>query len=323
MLNVRHVGIIDLHCEQCCQNVDLYLKLCTTAMLITYRYLNNDELFTRLSSVQTAKRTAERTVTRLKDKLKAMIEEEGIDLVEENASDIEDLVSITEEEKAKNHFRNIFWLQQHAYNSLHNKRRMRWHPQMIRFALNLYMSSGAYRAVGNSLALPSRRTLSDYTNVMTVESEINIEMIDRLKRDMNFDSCTSPEKLIGIMMDEMKVKSGLVFNRRTDRIVGFVNLGSINNDLEALQSSLVDEAAKQQPEVASSMLVLMIRLLRRPSFTFPVAQYPVSSLSGNKLYPIVWEVIEALELNGLKVMCISCDGLSANRKFFHNYWEGH
>ncbi len=45
---------------------------------------------------------------RLKDKLKATIEEEGIDLVEEDASDIEDLVSeITEEEKAKNHFRNI------------------------------------------------------------------------------------------------------------------------------------------------------------------------------------------------------------------------
>ncbi len=54
---------------------------------------------------------------------------------------------------------------------------------MIRFALNLkYMSCGAYHAVGNFLALPSRRTLSDYTNVMTVESGINIELIDRLKR---------------------------------------------------------------------------------------------------------------------------------------------
>jgi hypothetical protein len=47
------------------------------------------------------------------------------------------------------------------------------------------MSSGAYRAVGNFLALPSRRTLSDYTNVMTVQSGVTIEMIDRLKRDMH------------------------------------------------------------------------------------------------------------------------------------------
>lgn len=64
------------------------------------------------------------------------------------------------------------------------------------------------------------------------------------------------------------------------------------------------------------MLVLMVRLLRRPSFTFPVAQYPTSSLSGHKLYPITWDVIEALEINDLQVMSISCDGLSANRKFF-------
>ena len=31
---------------------------------------------------------------------------------------------------------------------------------------------------------------------------------------------------------------------------------------------------------------------------------------------MVWDVLEALEMNGLKVMSISCDGLSANRKFF-------
>jgi hypothetical protein len=66
---------------------------------------------------------------------------------------------------------------------------------MIQFALNLkYMSSGAYRAVGNFLALPSRRTLSDYTNVMTVQSGVTI---DRLKRDMNFDTCTPPENYDG------------------------------------------------------------------------------------------------------------------------------
>lgn len=94
-------------------------------------------------------------------------------------------------------------------------------------------------------------------------------------------------------------------------------MGSINEDLDVLQSTLQTGASEhQQPELAGSMFVLMVRMLRRPSFTFPVAQYPVSSLSGEKIYPIVWDVIEALEMNDLKVMSISCDGLSANRKFF-------
>ena len=40
------------------------------------------------------------------------------------------------------------------------------------------------------------------------------------------------------MMDEMKIRSGLVFNKYNDKIVGFVNLGSVNKDLEELQLSL-------------------------------------------------------------------------------------
>lgn len=47
-------------------------------------------------------------------------------------------------------------------------------------------------------------------------------LIQKMK---NFDSCTDQEKLVGSMIDEMKVRSGLVFNRQTDRLVGFVNLG--------------------------------------------------------------------------------------------------
>lgn len=77
-----------------------------------------------------------------------------------------------------------------------------------------------------------------------------------------------------------------------------INLGSINSDLQALQLSLIDEEElkQQQPghELATSMLVLMVRLLRRPSFKFPVAQYPTSSLSADKFYPIAWDVVEAL-----------------------------
>ena len=45
--------------------------------------------------------------------------------------------------------------------------------------------------------------------------------------------------MVSVMLDEMKIKSGLVFNRHTGKIVGFVNLGSICSDLDALQSSLL------------------------------------------------------------------------------------
>lgn len=113
-------------------------------------------------------------------------------------------------------------------------------------------------------------------------------------------------------MDEMKIKSGLVFNKSTKRLVGFVNLGDVNRDLDSLKMSLNDDTTPKQPKLADSMLVMIVRTIFNP---FPIAQYPTTSLSGEKMYPIMWDVIESLEINDIQVHAISCDGLSANRKF--------
>ena len=87
-------------------------------------------------------------------------------------------------------------------------------------------------------------------------------------------------------MDEMKIKSGLVFNKSTGKLVGFVNLGDINRDLETLKSILnEDPASPKQPELADSMLVMMVRPIFKTFFTFPVAQYPTTSLVWREAIP--------------------------------------
>ncbi|XP_062509723.1 uncharacterized protein LOC134185850 isoform X2 [Corticium candelabrum] len=52
------------------------------------------------------------------------------------------------------------------------------------------------------------------------------------------------------------------------------------------------------------------------SLRFPYVQFPCKTLSGDTLYPIVWEAIQRLELLGCKVLAIICDGASSNRSFF-------
>lgn len=62
------------------------------------------------------------------------------------------------------------------------------------------------------------------------------------------------------------------------------------------------------------MLVLMIRGI----FTrlrFPYAHFPTSSLTGEQLFSIVWEGVERLEHLGFKIIVVSADGASVNRKF--------
>ena len=92
--------------------------------------------------------------------------------------------------------------------------------------------------------------------------------MERLK---NFEKFDDSEKIVSIMMDEMRVRSGLVFNRYSGRLVGFVNLGDTNSDLEAMQSSLAGQLETEVPmcKVATSMLVLMVCLLRDHHLCFP------------------------------------------------------
>ena len=70
------------------------------------------------------------------------------------------------------------------------------------------------------------------------------------------------------------------------------------------------------PKLADHVLQFMVRHILKPSTFFPVAMIPCTSLSGEKLYPMVYDVIEALELEGFPVVSITSDGNSPNRRFY-------
>ena len=48
---------------------------------------------------------------------------------------------------------------------------------------------------------------------MAIDSGVSCEVIERLKNDMNFSTCSDSQKMVSVMLDEMKIKSGLVINR--------------------------------------------------------------------------------------------------------------
>ena len=49
---------------------------------------------------------------------------------------------------------------------------------------------------------------------------------------------------------------------------------------------------------------------------FPYAHFATEGITADLLFPIVWEGVHQLESIGLKVICITADGASPNRKFF-------
>ena len=103
------------------------------------------------------------------------------------------------------------------------------------------------------------------------------------------------------------------FPARSLEIIGFTNLGNFNEQL--LQAEREMEINCVHPPIAKQILGIMIQgfFLK---FEFPLAHFPTCGVTGDTLFPIVWEAVRVLESTGLKTIAITADGASPNWKFF-------
>ena len=126
---------------------------------------------------------------------------------------------------------------------------------------------------------------------------------------------TSTQVSCEVRMHKLVMKSCFLYK---GAIIGYTNLGDINSYLEKFEQSLAKEDEAEKP-LANSMLVLMVRgLFSR--LHFPYAQFPCTSMSGDQFYDIFWEAVCRLERCGFRVLACTCDGLSANHRFFNLHY---
>ena len=127
------------------------------------------------------------------------------------------------------------------------------------------------------------------------------------------------------MWDEMKIKEGLVFNKHSCQLIGFVDCGDINHIFDELEHKSLSSNKQQmnKQKMATHMLVFMVRGIFS-YLSFPYAQFPTNGVSSGELCSLVWEAVYNLEISGFKVVAFTCDGASCNRKFFrmHGFESG-
>ncbi|KAL5515328.1 hypothetical protein EMCRGX_G000480 [Ephydatia muelleri] len=113
----------------------------------------------------------------------------------------------------------------------------------------------------------------------------------------------------------MHVKEDLVYDKHEVKLLAFINLGDTNNQLLQFETSMSGKE-QQDHELAKTMLVLMVRGLFS-NLSFPYAQFSSSDTTKGDLFmEIVWEAVMRLECLGLKVLYITADGATNNRRFF-------
>lgn len=203
-------------------------------------------------------------------------------------------------ENPEGSFLRLFWQQQKEAAARPSRGR-RWHPMMVKWCVYLkHQSSKAYDTLRDSgcILLPSQRTLRDYTNCVQARAGFSSEVDRLLMRAANVATCSDWQKLVVLLLDEMHIKEDLVYDKHSGEMIGFVNLGEINNHLMAFEQAVKGE--EDDDTLANSMMVIMVRGLFTP-LRFPYVQFPCNKITGAMLFSPFWKAVYHLERMGLKV----------------------
>lgn len=94
-------------------------------------------------------------------------------------------------------------------------------------------SSGAYESlrISGCLRLPSQHTLRDYTHHIKVAPRFSHVVDKLLSTTANVESCPERERYTLLLLDEMHIREDIVYNKHSGEMIGFTNLGEINNHL--------------------------------------------------------------------------------------------
>ncbi len=132
-----------------------------------------------------------------------------------------------------------------------------------------------------------------------------------LMKSADVHECPDHQKYVAVIFDEIHIRADLVYDKHTGELIGFCDIGDINNHLLQVEKSTEEDP---KPALAKSMLVFMVRRLFG-SLKFPYAQFSTKDISGDLLFQPFWDVVYHLEMCGFKVIAATADGASPNRAF--------
>ena len=293
---------------------------------VNYRYLDTPGKLHRMKNLHLKVRKQAAEIRSVKEKLQHHLRGKGISIDNQAHEGLTQLMKVytsqAMKEKDDESFHSIFWKQQLLAASVKSKKRIRWHPLIIRWALYLHhRSSGAYEILRNSgvIQLPTSRTLRDYRHLSTSQAGFSAVADQQLLDLIQQVRPNNLAKYVLVVMDEMYIKEGLVYNKTTGALIGFSDLSGVIQQIDDYERSLSSDVPHTRP-IAKTMFVMMVRGIFC-NINFPYAQFPVASAKAEDFFPLLWKTIGRLELIGLHVLGVTGDGTSVNRKLFRMHTE--
>ena len=272
--------------------------------------LSQSQLRTKVEMLQASRQSLKRKNTSLEQKYNDLIQSDSVPVSPQLSDDL--MTVMTAQKLPEGSMQKVFWEQQ-LQCLQRNRAGYRWHPSVIRLCIALHSRShAAYECLRKSgvLTLPSSKTLRDYTNFTKPTPGLNAEIVKRIATDCMLMSLPDFKRNVIIAFDEIHIKQGLVYDSNTKELVGWTDLGDINNEITNLINDKLDA-----PKLANHIMSFMVRgLFIRLNQVF--AYYPSTGFTSYDLYHTVWEAVLLLEQVGFRCRGLVSDGASPNRKFY-------
>ena len=276
--------------------------------------LSSTELLDRCRNLSASRQRTLKEIKDLKARISSIIAEKSVEVPESDVNEscktklIEGINNLPADS-----VKRLFLEQQLKAITATTASARRWHPTILRWCLIMHKKSKTlYRYMRQSefVCLPSERTLSDYRCYRDVNSGVDqLHILDCLEK--------YGEQDVSILIDEMKVQEGLVYNSSTGDLWGFVDSLEADSllDCVANSASTAPSTISKSEPLATHALSFMIRGLQS-SLQAVVATYGSHCMTAERLFTRFWEVTANLELAGFRVRCCVSDGASINRKFY-------
>ena len=73
---------------------------------------------------------------------------------------------------------------------------------------------------------------NDYTNYIKGRLGFQPQVLEMLQKESDIDNLTEAKRYVILTLDEMKIKEDIVFDKNTGEMIGFINVGDINNAIQ-------------------------------------------------------------------------------------------
>ncbi len=283
----------------------------TVSKFCNNRYLSAQDMKRKAESCYKEKVAAVARTKRLQQKTAELLNG-GCEVNEAQNDDFLQLLIKSKDKFPGNSDVDMFLREQVKAASRKSCHGFKWNPQIIRWCLYLHkMSSSTYAALRASkyLRLPSERLLFEFGNYMTSKPGFPVELPNHISEEIN--KCGEGQ-FYSLIFDEMKIQEELVYKHSTGEMIGFVHLNECEN---ALMSLINADGTVKQKALATQVLQLTVRGLTC-GLHFQYAYFGTNCVTSKQLYGIVMEAIARLEMEGVKILTIVCDGATVNRSLF-------